>query len=160
MNYNVNERLTENFTLSEAIDWPKHQTMNPGDRGKARELALKALRPYEYGRIKMIAQHLQKIRDTVNGQYPEMGGKIGLRCLSWLRAEEWELYRRRSGKSRHVHGDAVDFIVTNCGNRTNEVMDWIYRQIINHNGGLARLKRNGIYSFIHIDLGDRRRWEY
>ena len=158
--FNLDERIAPNFTLREVIEWPKHQAMNPLDRAKAHEMALKALNQRTYENAKKIAKELQNARTLANARFPEMQGRIGIKCLSWLRALEWELYRRRSGKSQHIHGHAVDYIVTNCGHRTDEVMGWLFREYKDFNGGLARMVRNDKYIFIHLDLGPKRRWEY
>jgi hypothetical protein len=160
MTFDLNERIAPNFTLREVVEWPKHQTMTPGDRALATELAYKALKPVTYANAQRVAKDLQVLCVIVNKQFPQFGGRIGVRALSWLRHQEWEMRRGRSGNSQHVHGHAVDFIVTNCGADTNKVMEWLFNHLSNWNGGLARMIRNGNYSFIHIDLGPRRRWEY
>jgi hypothetical protein len=161
MTYNLNERLARNFTLREVVEWPYLQNMTADDQRKANRLAIEALTPSTYAAAKRSAGFLQTIRDDVNAAFPQYNGKIGIQVLSWLRPRAWEIYRKRSGNGRHPFGDAVDIIVTGVTDfDTRVIMQWIWNKHQNHNGGLARLYKNDLWSFIHFDFGPRRRWEY
>ena len=162
MSYNLSERLATNFTLAEVVQWPRLQaTMTPADRQMAERLAIEALNPQTHAEARRAAQFMQTIRDAVNRQFPQYGGRIGIRVTSWLRHREWEIFRGRSGDGQHPTGHAVDITVTGVPDAEHAtVMEWIWNNYQSHNGGLARLFRNGRWSFIHFDFGARRRWEY
>jgi hypothetical protein len=155
-------KLSQNFTKKEATDWAVHQVMTPKDKQLAIDLARLAMEdPKVLQNAVRISEKLQAIRAAVNAQFPKYGGKIGLRPLSWVRAKEWELKRGRSGLSQHVTGHAVDFIAVNITPADySAVMEWLWLHLQGWNGGLARLYKNNRWSFIHIDLGRKRRWEY
>lgn len=95
------------------------------------------------GRIVAIAQVIQGYTDKTVGK----GKKWTI--TSWYRTPE---ANRRCGgakNSRHLYGDAVDFIFPGAWD--------LYAKLNNSwNGGVAR-KRG---EFVHIDLGSKRRWEY
>lgn len=97
--------------------------------------------------IKKIAKELQIIRDKYN---KAITINAGYRCYTW------EKHQGRSGKSQHVVGHCVDFII-----KDNKIMQEIYDDLILHwNGGIAKKGSNPI-SFIHIDLrGYKVTWEY
>jgi uncharacterized protein YcbK (DUF882 family) len=154
-------QLTKNFHLNEVTEWAKWQTMSDADKAKATELAKKAMNDDVLFNAKRIAQKLQVIREQVNAQFPEYGGKVGVRALSWLRAKEWELIRGRSGASQHVTGHAVDFIFVGVPQAdVQKLMNWAWKDLQQWGGGLARLHRGSRTSFIHLDLGAKRRWNY
>ena len=159
--YDINQKLAKNFTLREVVNWPQHQVMTEPDKAKATDLALKALNATTLDNAIRVAQFLQSIRDEMNAAFPEYNGRLGLRVMSWLRAKAWELYRKRSGNSQHTTGHAVDIIVIGASATDYpRIMEWIWNRYQEHNGGLARLFRNGRWSFIHFDYGVNRRWEY
>lgn len=153
--------LTPNFTIKEALEWAKWQPIKEKDKKYCIELCNKHWNKKLEANAKEIAMELEKIRLSVNNQFPQYFGKIGIRPVSWYRPKEWELFRKRSGNSQHVQAWAVDFIVVNVSpQQYNEIMKWIFSSLYNWNGGLARLNKKNHYSFIHIDLGSKRRWEY
>lgn len=158
--------LTTNFQLKEVYEWPKHQAnMTPADKAKATELAKKALNSTTQSHAKIAAVELQRLRGQVNKEFPEFSGNIKIVALSWLRPVEWEHYRKRSGKSQHIYGHGVDFIFEAPGatrDDINKMMAWAWNNYTGSwPGGLARLKRFGNYSFIHLDhRTGRARWEY
>jgi uncharacterized protein YcbK (DUF882 family) len=159
--YNLNTRLAPNFTLSEVVNWPNHQNMKNIDRVLAIRLATDALNPTIVSNAVNIAAELQSLRDWVNQQFPKYQGRIGVRVTSWLRPLAWEQHRRRSGTSQHLNGHAVDFISVNVyAADYNVIMDAIFRRYANWNGGLARAMQGNRFSFIHLDLGRKRRWTY
>ena len=110
---------------------------------------------------KKIALELETIRAKVRAAYPDYN--IGIRILSGLRPKAWELYRGRSGTSRHTIGDVADWDVIAKGlpvTKRNEIMAWIFKELSDWNGGLAVKYSGNRVSFIHIDLGRKRRWTY
>jgi uncharacterized protein YcbK (DUF882 family) len=155
-------QLTKNFHLNEVFDWAKHQAMKPSDQKTATQLAQMALNDKTKAAANSIAIELQEIRDRLNARYPEYKGKLGLRVISWLRAKQWELMRGRSGNSAHVEGHAVDFIITGAKDQeeTNRLMNEVFEDLQSWDGGLAIKKTGERISFIHIDLGEKRRWKY
>lgn len=155
-------RLEKNFTIDEVYNWINRLGYNDETKNWLIKMCKDDIEsnPDRLLFIKSIATELQRIRDFVNQQFPEFGGKLTVNITSWLRPIEWEKFRRRSGNSRHTNGDAVDFIIGGAGGKTNEIMHWLFRYLNNWNGGLAAFVRNGMYSFIHIDLGRKRRWYY
>lgn len=154
-------QLSKNFTKKEAIEWANTQSMSDKDKKYCIKLSTENWNDDVENKAKLIANELQLIRDKINSEFPQYNGKIGLKILSWFRAKEWELHRKRSGKSEHTKGWAVDFIVTNIpDNYIPVIMDWLWIYLHNWNGGLARFYKNKKWTFIHIDLGKKRRWEY
>lgn len=161
--YNLDFRLTRNFTLGEVVNWPRHQAMTASDRALATKLAIEALNDEVIGAATSVAQDLQELRDWVNAQFPKYKGKIGIRATSWLRPKAWELHRKRSGKSQHVTGHGVDLIVVGVDpSDYNSIMEAIFKRYENWNGGLAKsLTKTGRYRFIHLDKRPgRARWTY
>jgi uncharacterized protein YcbK (DUF882 family) len=158
----LRQKLAPNFILAEVVEWPKNvSTMSASDRILAMKMAVKNLTPGVVEFARRIAQKLQEIRDKVNAKFTEYKGKLGIRATSWFRPKIWETYRNRLGGSQHTIGHAVDFIVTGCSTEDYpKIMDWIWEELKNWNGGLARLYRNKVWTFIHIDLGSKRRWNY
>ena len=155
-------KLTNNFFLSEVFDWGKWQGLSAADFNKLADWQRKEWNEKVHlPKAKEIADDLQSIRDLTNKMFHEYNGRIGIRVLSWYRPRAWELHRKRSGASQHVTAGAVDFIVTGVKDEDyNKIMTFIFDMLKDYNGGLARLFRNGRYSFIHIDKGTRRRWDY
>jgi uncharacterized protein YcbK (DUF882 family) len=132
-------KITENFWHSEVINWANHQNMTETDRATAIALATEAY----------------------NAAHPEFNGNVGFTVLSWLRPIKWELKRNRSGKSMHTSGNAVDIIVSGVSEANQEkIMRWLWLSLRNWHGGLAKLDRDNRIRFIHLDLGEKRRWEY
>jgi hypothetical protein len=153
--------LTKNFFLYEVTDWPDFQSMSSSDKVLAKQLANEALTPETEKNALEIARWLQIIRDMTNAAFPQHKGKIGFRILSWLRNKKWELLRKRSGGSQHIYGHGIDLIVTGLNAKdTEEVMRWLFSALENWHGGLAIMERDGKIVFIHLDLGERRRWKY
>lgn len=153
--------LSKNFTKQEAIEWAKWQGMSAKDTAYCIKLATENWNPQVEEEARKIAAELQLIRDEVNKAFPQYLGKIGVRPLSWFRPVEWELYRGRSGKGQHPTGNAVDFVFVNISDKDYPIlMEWAWKRLQKWNGGLARLYKNKRWSFIHIDLGRKRRWEY
>lgn len=156
-------KLSNNFTWSEVINWMKwHPTITKKEYEAITLMMGEDLTDdIKKGAQNIVDKGLQPIRDKVNAQFPEYGGKIGIRPLSWWRPKRWEILRKRSGGSQHVFGHGVDFIVTGVKSEDyDKIMLWIWNDIRDWNGGLARLYKNKRWSFIHIDLGKKRRWEY
>lgn len=95
------------------------------------------------GRIAAIAQVIQGYTDKTVAK----GKKWTI--TSWYRTPE---ANRRCGgakNSRHLYGDAVDFIFPGAWDLYTKLnSSW--------NGGVARKQGQ----FVHIDLGSKRRWEY
>lgn len=159
-------KLTKNFSLKEALEWYKvhgitGQTAKNLKTWIERELFIT---PSTKVNIKNIAEKLQEIRDLVNIEFPEYKGDIAFQITSWFRPIKWELFKGRSGASQHTTGHGVDFIVSNVNPKdVQKIMDFIWKHLekTNWNGGLAQKKnKNGSWSFIHIDLGKKRRWTY
>lgn len=159
---NLAQKLTDNFILAEVVHWPNNvSSMSAIDRALAMKLAVENLTPGVIDYAKRIAEQLQMIINRVNAKFSEYKGKLGIRVTSWFRPLAWERHRKRSGGSQHVVGHAVDFIVIGCkASDYSKIMDWIWNELQGWDGGLARLYRNNHWSFIHIDLGRNRRWEY
>lgn len=159
---NLDIKLSENFTLREVVEWPKHQSsMTSSDRAKAIQMSTNALDDSAIARARLIAEEMQILRNEANAAFPQFGGNIGIRALSWLRPIEWEIYRKRSGGSEHTNAHAVDFIVVGIPQaNVPGVMTWIWSRLRNWRGGLARKMSGNSWVFIHIDLGSRRRWTY
>ena len=140
--------MTTNFTWNEFI----YGVALPAKARQMNDLALAGSPALEVKikyNAKRILTELQKIRDKYG---------VPITINSGFRCEAWELHQGRSGNSRHVQGDAVDF---KC---KQDVLQQIWKDIQDYNGGLAAKwrKRNGVQEivFIHIDLGQRRRWKY
>jgi len=156
-----NRQLTENFKLFEFLfpeNMPKlshemnitHLQNNPNDFV---DVILNAQK---------IAKVLQEIRNNLNEKYNQ---KIRIRINSGYRCPEWEFHRGRNGKSQHVKGHAVDFVIV-CEN-SQKIMNELYEELNkNFVGGVAckRETRNGtrgVIVFIHLDLrGHEARWSY
>jgi hypothetical protein len=165
-------KLTDNFLVSEVTDWPRWQNLSSKDRSLlegwiAETMANSTNKLNILSEAKKIAVHKQDIRDKVNAAFPEFEGKIGIRSVCWLRPVAWEKHRGRSGAGMHPTGNASDITVTNVlADKYQVVMSWIWDYLNGKNGGkvwnggLARLHRGGRTSFIHIDLGRNRRWDY
>jgi len=158
MFYIADEQVEKNFELKEFIEWPKIALHN--------KYKLENIRCYNESEevrnnIRKIAAILQWIRDKVNDRFKQFNGKIGLKITSGFRNVQWEKFRGRNGMSRHVIGDAVDYIVVGVGHLINEVMSYIYNELLfDWIGGLACLIIDNVYQFIHIDMGSKRRWTY
>lgn len=156
--------LTANFTLNEALDWGRHQGISAADAQRLRTWQNQAINNQVRANIQAVAEDLQSIRNAVNDAFPAYNGRIGLRPMSWYRPRAWELHRGRSGGSEHTTGHAVDFIAVNVTPQDYPtVMLWIWNHLNangGYNGGLARLMTSNRWSFIHIDKGRKRRWEY
>jgi uncharacterized protein YcbK (DUF882 family) len=140
--------MTTNFTFTEFI----YGVALPAGARQMNDFALAASPALEVKikqNAKRILTELQKIREKYG---------VPITINSGFRCEAWELHQGRSGASRHVQGDAVDF---KC---SQEVLNQIWTDIQDWNGGLAAKfrKRKGVKEivFIHIDLGNRRRWRY
>lgn len=157
-------QLTTNFTLSEALEWHRHQPISQADVQRLRAWIDQTLSDLIKANITAVAHDLQSIRNAVNAAFPAYKGRIGIRPISWYRPRQWELHRNRSGASEHIHGHAVDFIAVNVTAQDYPaVMLWIWNHLNasgGYNGGLARLMTGNRWSFIHIDKGRKRRWEY
>jgi hypothetical protein len=156
-------QTSKNFNISEMVAWPQYQGMPAADLQKCTELIAKNFTAEIAAQGERIMNEAQIIRDWINAKYPQENNKIGLRIVSGFRPVEWELYRKRSGKSQHTKGHAIDFIVVGVDAKKAQMyMNEIYNRLvaIDWNGGLARLYKGGRYGFIHIDLGGKRRWEY
>jgi hypothetical protein len=157
--------MTPNFRESEITSWPVHQSMTEDDRRLAIRLATEHLTDDVRANARRIAQFMQLLRDGLNHIFPEYNGNIGLRAVSWFRPVAWERHRRRDGSSQHTTGHAVDFIAVIHQSNVQpsdiqNIMNAAWNILQNWHGGLARLHRGNRTSFIHIDLGTRRRWDY
>lgn len=156
--------MTKNFSFSEVINWAKWQGITGSNLTKLNDWIDEAMTDEVKDNALKIAKHLQTIRDDVNKEFPQYNGKIGIRPVSWFRPKKWELFRKRSGASQHITGHGVDFIVIGVSAADYPIiMKWIWDKLndgAGWNGGLARLFKNNRWSFIHIDLGRKRRWEY
>jgi len=157
-------KLTNNFSLWEAKKWYRFFNISFTVLENLKQWIEDEFNDEILQNVKVIAQDLQQIRDLVNEAYPNYNGKIGIRATSWFRPFKWEKFRKRSGLSQHVKGHAVDFIVVNVSTQDfPKIMDFIWKHLNKgdgYNGGLARLYKNKIWSFIHIDRGRKRRWNY
>lgn len=154
-------KLTPNFNESEVLDWWKFQNLSQADANLLKSSIALAYSPEHRANALKIAMELEKIRASINQQFPQYKGKIGIRALSWFRPRSWEVYRKRSGNSQHIHGHAVDWIIIGVSGADYPIiMEWVWQQLQQWNGGLARLYKNKRWSFIHIDLGLKRTWEY
>ena len=127
-----NRQITENFKLFEFL----YGAALPPE---AKELNKKHITEEVIANIEKIAVVAQQIRNHVG---KPMTITCGFRCL------EWEKMRKRSGTSRHVVGDAIDFKFA-----AKADMDQAFEFLRDHNGGLSRYP-----TFIHVDLGRKRRW--
>jgi hypothetical protein len=158
-------QLSKYFTKNDAQNWSRHiSTMSAADKKLATSLAIKHWTPAIERNARNIALKLDDIQDALNAAYiMQYGGKLKLIITSWFRPIEWEIYRKRGGGSQHVLGHGIDLSVIGCNaNDYNQIMETLFNLLVkmNWNGGLARLVRSGRYSFIHLDLGNKRRWEY
>jgi uncharacterized protein YcbK (DUF882 family) len=156
--------MTKNFSEKEVIDWAKFQGITGNDLQLLNKWIEEEFNNEVKANAKLIAVELQAIRGNVNSAFSSYNDKIGIRCVSWFRPKKWELHRKRSGASQHITGHGVDFIITGVTPSDYPViMEWIWNELnkgTGFNGGLARLYKNNRWSFIHIDLGRKRRWEY
>lgn len=157
-------KLTPNFSFKEFTDWGKFHNMTASDTKLLTSFITEDLKVNEKLRkasAKKIAVELEVIRTKIRAAYPDYD--IGIRILSGLRPKAWELYRGRSGTSRHTIGDVADWDVIAKGlpvEKRNEIMAWIFKELSGWNGGLAVKYSGNRISFIHIDLGRKRRWTY
>ena len=157
-----NQRLTQNFTLSEMVDWANNVGMSASDRALAIRLARETFKPKQVEQYRYMARTLQMLRDAANAHFNEYMGGIRLRITSAHRPIEWERHRGRNGTSEHVRC-AVDFIAivpNGTQGDVNRVMSFIWRLCQNWEGGYARSFHNNNYRFIHLDFGRRRTWIY
>ena len=156
------KKLTNNFSLSEVVHWADNTSMSASDKELAKKMATEALTAQVESRAEAVAVDIQKVRDWANEQFPEYKGKIRLTVTSWFRPKIWELHRKRSGASQHIHGWAVDFIVSGIpGPDIQKVMAAIFKDLENYPGGLARKMTGNTFIFIHIDKRQKRaRWTY
>lgn len=156
-------QTSKNFNISEMVAWPMYQGMSAADLTKCTQMIAGAYTTEIALQGERIMNEAQMIRNWINDKHPGENNNIGMRILSGFRPVEWELYRKRSGKSQHTKGHAIDFIVVGVDAKKAQVyMHEIYNRLValDWDGGLARLYKGGRYGFIHIDLGTKRRWEY
>jgi zinc D-Ala-D-Ala carboxypeptidase len=91
----INQKLSEHFTLLE-FTYGGTQMPPTSKRFYTEEIILEKL-----SIMKFTATQLEKVRELL--------GNMPLKIHCGLRPYEWELYRKRSGKSQHVKGNAIDF---------------------------------------------------
>jgi len=157
-----NQKLSENFTLSEFTDWAKNITMSDADvrfalRVCRSEFKAEQIEPYRH-----LARVMQLLRDAANRHFPHYNGNIRLRITSGFRPLVWEQRRGRNGSSQHTIC-AADFVPTWNGAtraQVNQVAAYIWSLLQNFEGGRARAFNGENISFIHLDFGDKRTWTY
>jgi len=146
----VNFQITPNFTFHEFIFGTNLPLV-------AIEMNIKALcdsKHYETiaESCRPVFCELQRIRKKYN---------VPIYITSGYRCYDWELFRKRSGTSKHVEGIAVDF---QCEDQL--IMNKIWEDLQGWKGGLAAkfVTKKGVrnvISFIHIDTrGEKARWMY
>ena len=151
-----------NFNLNEMYQWPKRQKMLPRERAMLESWIAEARTPQTDANGTKVLKLLQQGRDYLNLEFRDLFGPIGIVVLCGFRPKKWELYRGRTGGSTHVENGAADVKhVLLDGTKISQkghdmLMDALMTFWANHNGGLARKGS----SFIHIDIGRRRRWKY
>ena len=157
--------LTENFTRYEFIE----ATMP----SKAVRMNWESINEYNQSNSLRILAAMQVIRGVINKHFLDKnaGRTITLIISSGFRCKAWEKFKKRSGRSRHTHSDAVDVYPGNCSlELAVEIIGWVYERYNPRStgwiGGFARglptykdgeLKAPG---FLHFDLGTTRRWTY
>lgn len=105
----LDAKLTENFTLREAVEWAHLLTgTSDFDKERATSLAMAALDTQTLINIAHAADRQQDLRNHLNLLYPNEN--IYLLATSWLRHSQWEEYRGRDGTSQHTKGHAVDIV--------------------------------------------------
>lgn len=110
MIYEPDVRLITNFVLKEVIEWPYVLPgMTDEDKDKAFELAKLALTPQVLVMATHQATRLQNLRDALNRKFPDL--KLSIRVTCWLRHYDWEIYKGRTGTSKHTTGGATDIVV-------------------------------------------------
>lgn len=158
-----NRRITEHFWLYEFLfgsELPK----------LGHELNIKSIDEFDDFDVEGLAEDLEALRSEVNFIFKEKnGGKtIGLEITSGFRCLAWEIYRKRSGQSRH-RWDAVDFRPTNVSKElSQEIIWWLHKRysprIGGWEGGFAIAEpdlEKGKTGFVHIDRRDKiARWTY
>ncbi|MEM4554837.1 MAG: D-Ala-D-Ala carboxypeptidase family metallohydrolase [Candidatus Anstonellaceae archaeon] len=108
-----------------------------------------------------IERNAQRLVDAINPVIvPIMQKhKVTVIVTSGFRPVEWERRQGRSGTSQHTQGHAVDFVF--AGQNAQAAMQEAWEIISkNWNGGYARKMNGRLFSFIHVDLGRRRTWNY
>ena len=163
-NLNLEEKLTDNFTLKEFIHWADNTSMSDADKLLANKYAQGNFRYEHYVMYKMMSHFLEEVRLGVHVDHLRTGHDYALIITSGYRPEVWEKYRGRSGGSQHTIC-AVDFVVYNktLGQLDYEAtLDVFEDYKDDFNGGIAvkytEDKKGAI--FCHIDFGRRARWEY
>lgn len=108
-----------------------------------------------------IERNAQLLVDTLNPILKPIVDRYKVTTIvtSGYRPVEWEKRQGRGGASQHTQGHAVDFVF--AGQNAQKAMQEVWEVISrNWHGGYARKVSGGIYRFIHVDLGQRRTWNY
>jgi uncharacterized protein YcbK (DUF882 family) len=138
--------MTPNFSLSELITWPDHHPMSDADTALAHRLIRENITLEHVRQAQRITARLQEVRND----FADAFGDTPFIITCWLRPIAWEQHRNRSGNSQHTTGNAIDFVPRLWQPQHRE---WMRERLHDWNGGMK------IYNtFIHIDLGRKRRW--
>ena len=95
MSIDYNQKLSEHFSLLEFL-WQGTQMPPESKRFFTDKLVEGVL-----DKMKYTASRMEVVRQLLGGN------SITVHC--GFRPYEWEIYRKRSGKSQHIKGNAVDF---------------------------------------------------
>ena len=154
--------MTKNFTIKEVFEWPKYHNLKAETRAQLYLDMLLEWNEHKRANAQRIAEVIQEGRDWLNAQNPEYNGGLGLRATSWFRPFAWELRQKRNGKSTHKDAHAVDVTVVGANGlkEHSRLMAQLFEHWKDHDGGLAAKRSGKLWSFIHIDLGRKRRWNY
>jgi hypothetical protein len=159
---NINRPITHNFNLREAFTWAK-KWLTTEQYDRYLEECEKEHTPEREAALIRELKRAQTYRDALNRKFPEFGGGIGVRITSGVRPLWYERLKGRTGGSRHVQWDALDFDITGVFEpKRSAILKWLWLDIdANHNGGAAiSYRQDGTIAFIHVDSGTRRRWKY
>jgi uncharacterized protein YcbK (DUF882 family) len=99
-------------------------------------------------------QHKQNAIKLCEEVLEPLRAKFGaLKITSGYRTQELNKIVGGASQSKHLTGEAADIVPLHTGVRLQEIYEYLNPT---HNGGLAMKK--GL--FIHIDIGNKRRWTY
>jgi hypothetical protein len=97
----IYQKLSPHFSLYE-FTWGGTQMPQESKRFFSDEIITEKIEAMKY-----LAEQMEKVRELL-GNFP-----IKIHCA--LRPYKWELYRKRSGTSQHITGNAVDFSCPSFG---------------------------------------------
>jgi hypothetical protein len=97
----INQKLSPHFTL---LEFTYGGTQMPQE---SKRFFTEAILNDKLDELKYLAEQMENVRELLGGK------PIKVHCA--LRPYEWEIYRKRNGKSQHITGNAVDFSCPSYG---------------------------------------------